>query len=232
MNVTHLLSVMALEVHGLVSPAEALDRIGQYARHAVDADDSGVMLLEAGKVTTIDSTSLDVEEAHRSQVALNEGPCLDAVKSGASMYYCADTRTDPRWPTWGPVADALGYRSVISVRLETNGRKLGSLNAYAARPAAFTVTDEQTLEFLGSHAAVAIASLRRDQDLRLALDTRTVISQAQGMLMITFDISALQAFQYMKRVSQDSNRKLAVIAQQVVDDQHVLRSRIVDSPAS
>jgi GAF domain-containing protein len=225
MNLAQMLSDMAREVHHLETHEEAIDRIGQFGRIAINADDSGILLNHGGQFETASRTSKGVEEAHGSQVELNEGPCLDAFHEGASTYRCDDTITDPRWPVWGPRASKLGYRSVLSVRLATNERKFGSLNAYSAEPGAFTADDERTMEYLATHASVAIAAAQNDQHLNTALDSRTVISQAQGILMLAFDITAESAFLYMRRISQDSNSKLAVIARQIVDERHELRSQ-------
>ena len=53
-------------------------------------------------------------------------------------------------------------------------------------------------------------------DLRRALESHPVIDQAQGMLMMRFDIDAARAFALLKRVSQDNNVKLRDIAAAVV----------------
>ncbi len=45
---------------------------------------------------------------------------------------------------------------------------------------------------------------------------RTVIGQAQGILMERFAVDADQAFAYLRRVSQDTNRKLVDLAQDLV----------------
>jgi GAF domain-containing protein len=230
-NITQLLAAMALEVHHLDTPEEAIDRIGQFGRVAVDADDSGILMTGGGKAETTSMTSVRVEQAHTAQVELNEGPCLDVIHEGASTYRCDDTATDPRWPIWGPQASKLGYRSVLSVRLATNDRKFGSLNAYSAKAAAFTTQDERTMEFLAAHASVAIAAARRDQHYLTALDSRTVIGQAQGMIMATFDLDADGAFQFMRRLSQSSNRKLATIALEIVDNRQALREHLVTGSA-
>lgn len=55
------------------------------------------------------------------------------------------------------------------------------------------------------------------KQLRLALDHRTVIGQAQGMLMERLDLDAARAFAYLRRVSNHKNRKLFVVAAEMVD---------------
>jgi len=228
-DIAQLLASMALEVHDQPTPQDTVDRIGYFARDAVAGDDAGILLSVARReITTIAATSDRVQEAHASQAATNEGPCLDSIYEGAPTYRCNDTSSDPRWPVWGPLAKDLGVRSVVSVRLATNDRKLGSLNVYASRPDAFSSEDANALEFLAAHASVAIATALHGEQLLAALDSRTVIGQAQGMLMVTFGLTAEGAFLYLRRISQDSNRKLAAIAQEIVDDPKRLRAHLPD----
>ncbi len=52
--------------------------------------------------------------------------------------------------------------------------------------------------------------------LRVALDRRTIVGQAQGMLMERLGIDADQAIAYLKRMSNHRNRKLFAIAEDIV----------------
>jgi GAF domain-containing protein len=230
MDVRRLLSAMALEVHGVDTPDEAVDRIAHYARIAVDADDSGILLVGArGKAQTSACTSAKVEQAHALQTELNEGPCLDAIRTDTSTWVTDDAQSDRRWPSWGPRVTALGYRSVISVRLETQGRSYGSLNAYSADADAFSKADLEVMQVLGAHASVAIATSREMDNLRAALDSRTLIGQAQGVLMAVYDLDATGAFHYLRRLSQDGNIRIVKVSEHVIAQRHELRKQINDA---
>jgi AmiR/NasT family two-component response regulator len=76
--------------------------------------------------------------------------------------------------------------------------------------------DVEVMRLLAAHASVAIAAARMRAKLHTALGTRTTVGQAQGVLMHAFNISADQAFAYMRRLSQDENVKLFAIAEQIV----------------
>jgi GAF domain-containing protein len=227
MDIRRTLATMALEVETLETPAEVIDRIVQYARLAIDSDDSGILLVQArGKIITAASTSGRIVEAHALQAELDEGPCLDAVRDGDSTYVTGDAGHDSRWPTWGPRSVELGYHSLVSVRLETHGRRYGSLNSYATRPDAFTDHDVEVMQFLAAHASVAIASAESLDNLQTALKTRTTIAVAQGVLMAIYDLDAEDAFRYLRRLSMDGNRKLLDVAYDVVAQRHELRKLI------
>ena len=59
-------------------------------------------------------------------------------------------------------------------------------------------------------------ALHEIEQLRLALDHRTVIGQAQGILMERLDLDADRAFTFLRRASNHSNRKLFAVATSVV----------------
>ncbi|MEG9224919.1 GAF and ANTAR domain-containing protein [Aeromicrobium sp. Sec7.5] len=224
MDVRRLLSDMALEVQHL-TPAETFERIAHYARTAVDARDSGIMMVRArAKVAPVSSTSDDVDRAHRLQVECGEGPCLEAIFGTESSYVTGDAENDPRWPRWGSRVADLGYRSVVSVRLATVDRTYGSLNAYSRDVDDFSDQDLEVMKYLAVHATVAIAGSLAVVGLQAALESRNLIGQAQGILMTTYDLDADGAFQYLRRLSMDGNQRLFDVATQVVEQRHQLRS--------
>jgi AmiR/NasT family two-component response regulator len=68
-----------------------------------------------------------------------------------------------------------------------------------------------------AHAAVALRSAQDKQSLRIAMTTRNLIGQAQGILMERFKMTAEQAFAVLARVSQQTNVKLRDVAQRLID---------------
>ena len=68
-----------------------------------------------------------------------------------------------------------------------------------------------------THMAVAWNSARRDEQFRMALASRDTIGQAKGMIMERYGIGAIQAFEMLRKLSQDSNMPLARIAQELVE---------------
>jgi GAF domain-containing protein len=152
----------------------------------------------------------------RLQFELGEGPCLDAVWEEESVYV-PDLLTDPRWPTWGPrVTQKTGARSILSFRLFTVQDTLGALNLYSTRTDGFTADDRTEGLALAAHIAIALAAAQRIDQLGAALDSRTVIAQACGIVMERYDIDAVRAFALLTRLSSTQNVKLRDIASEVV----------------
>jgi len=85
------------------------------------------------------------------------------------------------------------------------------------------MVDRTKALILASHAGTALhalearLALRKSQDLAAGLEMRSIIGQAQGILMERERITADQAFDVLRRASQHLNRKLRDVAQQLVD---------------
>ncbi len=92
----------------------------------------------------------------------------------------------------------------------------GALNLFGLKPDVFTPEVEAVGAMLATHAAVALIA----DDVRLqfqsALASRDVIGQAKGMIMERFNVDAVRAFELLTRLSQDSNTKLAKVAEEIV----------------
>jgi GAF domain-containing protein len=124
---------------------------------------------------------------------------------------------DPRWPHWGPrVTQEVGVGSILSYRLFTTKDTLGALNLYSHKTNAFDSDDILNGQALAAHVAVALSASQHVEHLELAIATRTVIGQAEGILMERFDIPADKAFAVLRRVSQRRNVKLNRVAEELV----------------
>jgi GAF domain-containing protein len=149
-----------------------------------------------------------------------EGPCLDAVWSQNTVRI-DDIAGGDRWPQLlTAVAQRTPIRSTLSIQLFTTGQELGALNLYSRTPHAFDETSEDLAVNLATHAAIALSGARRGQQFRSALASRDIIGQAKGMLMERFTIDALQAFNILRKLSQDTNMPLIQVATELVAADH------------
>ncbi len=207
-----------LALHEADSSADTAERLCEHTRTALAADSAGVLRHHRSGDTSTASTDSRVAEAQQLQLELDEGPCLDALRDDApDVVWAADLEHESRWPTWTPRARALGYRSVLSMGLRTTGRRFGSLNVYSARPDAFGVDDRAVAALMAQHASLALASQVDRETLGHALDSRTQIGVATGILMARYDVSQEQAFGVLRRYSQHANVKLREVADRVVE---------------
>lgn len=179
-------------------------------------DHAGISLVEHRKIVTVAATDEVVTEGDHRQYEFNQGPCLDSIRDQETIR-APRLATDQRWPAWAPwVSEHLGVQSMLCFQLFTSDHSYGALNLYSDQPVAFDAHDEAVGLALAAHAAVAIATSRTITTLNNALSNRTVIGQAEGMLMERFGLTAEQAFSVLVRVSQNDNRRLFLIADELV----------------
>lgn len=180
------------------------------ARHA------GVSLVRRGTITSPAVTDDVVRRIDALQAAHGEGPGIAAV-TGQEVVHSADLAHDARWPRWGPeVAAQTGVHSMLSFPLFTGADTVGALNVYSPLPSAFTTDDREHGFALAAHLALAYVAANEIETLEVALDTRTLIGQATGILMERYDLDGEQAFGVLRRISQESNTKLRLVAQDLV----------------
>lgn len=157
------------------------------------------------------------------QYRAGHGPCVDtALPSGPAYARSADLASEPAWPKFGPAAADRGYASVLSTALIPDAvppRLSGALNVYSKRRDAFTDESRDRALVLATHASLALAKTQAVEraeleatHLRQALDSRDVIGQAKGILMQRRGIDAEEAFELLRRTSQDLNVKVAELA--------------------
>lgn len=179
-------------------------------------DHAGVTMVTRDGLETMAATSELVTGGDRLQYELGEGPCVDTVKTHTTVI-SSEVASDPRWPHWGPVvAQRYGVGSMLSLLLYTGNDSYGALNLYSTRPNAYNSDDILVAHSLAAHLAVAVAAAREIDHRGLAMVSRLVIGQAEGILMERYKVSAEHAFDLLRHVSEDSNRKLVLIAEELV----------------
>jgi GAF domain-containing protein len=169
-----------------------------------------------GRVDSPACTDELVAKADSLQYELQEGPCLDAIRAD-ELYVVHDLRNEERWPSWGPAAAALGFASIVSVRLSTSHGVVGALNLYSRDTHAFDDDAVNVACVFAMHAANALWATQEVEGLRTAMRTRHLIGMAQGMLMERHGLSEDAAFEVLRRYSQIHNVKLRDVASQVLE---------------
>lgn len=145
-----------------------------------------------------------------------EGPCLTAAWDEQTVHV-RDLETDDRFPNYR--RDALAetpIRSIMAFQLFIADESLGALNIYAEEPNAFG-DESRTLGLIfAAHSSVAWNSARQESQFQKALASRDVIGQAKGMIMERYRVDAVQAFELLRKLSQNSNVPLTAVASDLV----------------
>jgi len=194
-----------------------LDRICALAVETVEAcEAAGISISEGRRVTsraTTDDLPCQVDEI---QSETQEGPCVDAIKEH-EVFMTGSLSQESRWPDFSRRAhDQTGVESILSLRLFTSATTMGSLNLYSSQTDAFDDEDVAVGSVFAAHAAVALASARREAQLETKAASRDVIGMAKGTIMARQHVSEDEAFDVLRRASQRMNVKLREMAERVV----------------
>ncbi len=199
-----------------------LDRIVQAAREVTGVDVVSVTLREGDGFTTPVETDPVASKADAVQYEVGEGPCVAAtVEEGLGYAASSDLANDTRWTRFGPAAAELGLHSVFATGMFPSGDqpRLGALNYYSRQVGGLDDVDRDMALIFATHAAVVLRSAQaveaaelRAAQLQEAVRSRDVIGQAKGILMERRGLTADQAFDTLRRTSQELNVKLRDLA--------------------
>lgn len=213
------LASAAREMQSETGVHDTMGRAADLAVELIDGcDHAGVSVVKSGRtIETPVATDEVFRKLEQLQHELREGPCFDALWTTETVT-SGDLANDQRWPTWAPrAASETGTASMLGFQLFTTARTLGSLNVYSKRSHAFDAAATATGASLAAHVAVALAASQQASQYDSALASRTVIGQAEGIMMERFALSGEQAFAVLRRVSQDTNTRLRDIAAKLVE---------------
>lgn len=205
-----------------MSPAGAYDALVKVTVDRLPgAESASVTLLRDSTFRTAASSDSVAEQGDALQYRLGSGPCVDAVVEG-SVFHTNDLQADERWPEFGlRAASVLGVHSMLAYRLLIDDdHVVAGLNVYSTE---FDAFDEQAVTvgfLLATHGALAVnAAMRQERvaNLGRALETNRRIATAVGILMAQHDLTSDQAFNVLSVASQRSNRKVQVVAEELIE---------------
>jgi GAF domain-containing protein len=199
-----------------------LDEVAWLSVALVPRSSCGITMRREGHVVTAAHTDEFAMLLDDLQYACGQGPCLQALHTGRRVEV-PDLAAERRWPTYREGALANGVGSSVSLPLRVHEDTMGALNLYSTQPGSFTDADVVKLEAYARQAAIALALLLRQAhhtviqtELMEGLATRALIDQALGILMAQQNISASEALAGLRTQSQNSNRRLAALAADII----------------
>ncbi len=209
------------------TPTDLSSVLEAVTAHAVEFIDevhlADVLLVDEDQYRSVAPTEDLATELDTLQLDIGEGPCLSAA-GGEAMIVSSDLTAEPRWPRFAAAARQRGIYSIMSfqlytfpaqVRGGTGGR--GALNLFSRNPYQFTNEEQAVGAMLATQAATALIAANRQKQFESALASRDILGQAKGILMERFKIDAVRAFNLMAKYSQETNTKVRILAQHIVD---------------
>lgn len=161
----------------------------------------------------------EVDARQVGAVTAREHPDVALVGLGSSSEHALDLISEIVREASCPVIALLSARDPEYVRK-------------AARRGVFAYIVDTTPEELQSAIDITLQRFGEYHSLQGAFGRRAVIEQAKGILMARHAVAADDAFELLRRHSQHNGRKLAQVAEAIVDSHVLLLPSIPESAAA
>jgi GAF domain-containing protein len=205
---------------------ELLTRLADRCVEVLDVSAAGLMLARpgGGDLQVVASSSDAMRLLELFELQAEEGPCPDCYRTGEPVVNQDLATVDGRWPRFAPRALEAGFRSVHALPMRLRGQTIGALNLFRAQEgllddadviAAQAFADVATIAILQQRAALEARVL--NEQLSQALNTRIVIEQAKGVVAERADLDMEQSFGRLRAHARNHNRRLADVAQGIID---------------
>ena len=206
---------------------EFLHMLAVRAQTLVDASAVGLLLADQrGELQFMAASHETARLLELLQLQNDEGPCLEAYRTGEPVIV-GDLRTAAeRWPHFEAAATEAGIRSVHAFPLRLRREVIGAMNVFGQESGlTLDETDEQIVQALADVAAIALLQERTihrgeilTEQLQSALNSRIVIEQAKGVLSQALNVDVDEAFTLLRSYARRGGRRLGEVAQLVVTD--------------
>jgi transcriptional regulator with GAF, ATPase, and Fis domain len=203
--------------------ADTLSRLLTTCAELLDVSAAALLVRDpSGDLQLLSSTSHKVAELELYQVQSESGPCIDCIRTGAAVSGVSEEELAGRWGHVGRRITGAGFAAVHASPLRWRGEPLGGLNLFDVRElpvdgerglVAQAFADLATVAIVRSgHVDMGSASL----SVRRALEGRTVIERAKGVLAYTRSVDMVTAYDLLVQLTEESGLTLSETAASVI----------------
>jgi GAF domain-containing protein len=186
---------------------------------------AGVMLASpAGGLGLVASSSEAMRLLELFEIQAQQGPCLDAFRTGQYVAYEDLEAGSGRWPSFSAAALGAGFRSVFAMPLRLRETTIGALNLFNVTPAPVEEADVIVARAFADLAALSIVqhrasaeAQRLNEQLSAALTSRVVIEQAKGVISERAGVDLNAAFARLRHYARNHNMRLTAVAEAAID---------------
>ncbi len=186
---------------------------------------AGVMLASpAGGLGLVASSSEAMRLLELFELQEQEGPCLDAFRTGERVEHENLEAGAGRWPSFSAAALQAGFRSASALPLRLREVTLGALNLLSVTRAPMDEADVIVARAFADLATLSITQHRASADaqrlneqLSSALTSRVVIEQAKGVISERAGVDLAEAFSRLRAYARNHNLRLTDVAQTAID---------------
>jgi transcriptional regulator with GAF, ATPase, and Fis domain len=190
----------------------------------LDVGAAGLMLVAPeGDLRVMASSSEEMRLLELFELQAQEGPCLDAYRTGLAVVERDLAHGERRWPRFSAEALAAGFNSVHALPLRLRGSVIGALNLFHVAAGGMTTADIDAAQALADVATITVLQHRSSLEAQLineqldhALNSRIVIEQAKGMIAEGEGLDMEHAFARLRTHARNHNLRLVDLARDVI----------------
>lgn len=217
-----LVALTEILVEGLDLPAQR-NLLTAKCAELLDVRAAALLGLDIDGAQVLAAASEEAAELlTRFELAYDQGPGVDAFRTGASVE-CVDLGSATlRWPRFAPLALEAGVAAAFGLPCRLRDQVVGAMTLYMGTPGPLPERSETLRNGLVNAVALGVSAYRgrelavRAEQLQSALDSRVAIEQAKGMLAEREKITVDEAFTVLRNHARKNGIKLHQVARDVV----------------
>jgi transcriptional regulator with GAF, ATPase, and Fis domain len=228
MRERRLSSTFVLLADTLVGDYDLIDLLQVLTGACVDLLGSaaaGIMLSDQrGQLRVMASSTEQARLLELFELQNDQGPCLESFRQARTVELTVLADARERWPRFADAATGAGFHAVQAHPMRLREQTIGALNLFFGTDHLPGSSDPDVAQALADVATIGILQQRtinRGEELadqlQIALNTRTVIEQAKGVLAERGGMSMDTAFDVLRRYCRNQRMHLADTARAIVE---------------
>lgn len=186
---------------------------------------AAALLLDSGDggLDLVASTNHESRTVEMIVLAAEEGPCVDAFRTGAPVAV-PDLREGSGWGRFRRAGLDNGFTSVHALPMRLRQNSIGALTLFESDASRLEERDIRAAQALADVATIGILqdrAMRESEEVRgqlqNALSSRIVIEQAKGVVAYTHDLDMDEAFRRIRGYARDARQPISEVARAIVE---------------
>jgi GAF domain-containing protein len=203
---------------------DVLTRLADRCVSVLGVAAAGVMLASpGGSLGLVASSSETMRLLELFELQAQEGPCLDAFRTGERVEHQDLRAESAHWPSFSAAALSEGFQSVSALPLRFRDVTLGALNLFSVTQTPMAEEDVIVARAFADLATLSIVQHRgstgaqlENEQLSAALTSRVVIEQAKGVVAERAGVDLAEAFSRLRAHARKNNLRLTDVAEAAV----------------
>jgi transcriptional regulator with GAF, ATPase, and Fis domain len=190
----------------------------------LEVEAAGLLLADpSGELQVIASSDERARVLSACQLDADEGPCMEAFRSGSPVTHVDLTAAQARWPRFAVASVQAGIAAVHALPMRLRSETIGALDLFRAGPGDWDPTTLRTATAFVDVATIGLLQQRTirsrtilAEQLQTALQSRVVIEQAKGLVAERLGIDMVAAFTALRDWARRNNVKLSDVAGSII----------------